>query len=114
MIGKIPLRMAFKTDAVLPIEMEIPSFRVQTYNEMINEIEIRAELDGMEEVQEIVRKQVTTYQQKATRYYDKKVKRRVFLFGDLVCRKLEATGSKEGRGKLAPKFGRSCQSISRS
>ena len=47
-----PFHMAFGTEAVLPIELEITNFRVQTFDEMINEVGMRAQLDGIEEVRE--------------------------------------------------------------
>ena len=99
-----PFRMAFGTEAVLPIELEIPNFRVQTFDEMINEVGMRAQLDGIKEVRETAQKRIAAYQQRAVRYYDKKVKHKVFHPGNLVCRKLEVTRSKEGRGKLAPNW----------
>ena len=92
-IEESPFRMAFGTEAVLPIELEIPNFQVQTFNEMINEVGIRAQLDGIEEVRETAQKGIAAYQQRAARYYDKKVKHKVFHPSDLVCRKLEATRS---------------------
>ena len=58
--------MAFSGKAVFPIELEIPSFRVQTFNEMINEVGMRAQLNGNEEVYEIAQKYITAYQQWAT------------------------------------------------
>ena len=42
----------FGIEEVLPIELKIPNFRVQTFNKMINEVGMRAQLDGMEEVHE--------------------------------------------------------------
>ena len=48
-----PFCMAFGTEAVLPIELEIPNFRVQTFDEMINKVGMRAQLDGLEEVREM-------------------------------------------------------------
>ena len=39
---------------------------------------MNTQLDAIEEIDEIVRKRFAAYQQKAARYYDKKVKRRVF------------------------------------
>ena len=96
--------MAFGTEAVLPIELGIPNFRVQTFDEMINEVGMKAQLDGIEEVRETAQKRIAAYQQRAARYYDKKVRHKVFHPGDLVCRKLEATRSEEGRGKLAPNW----------
>ena len=53
--------MAFAIEAVLPIELEIPSFQVQNFDEMVNEIMLRSKLDGIEEAHEAVKK--TSYLQ---------------------------------------------------
>ena len=99
-----PFRLAFGSEAVLPIELELPNIRVQSYGEMVHQVGLNAYLDAMEETYNLVKKQIAAYQQRATRYYNKHVKKRTFLPGDLVSRKLEATGSAEGRGKLAPNW----------
>ena len=77
--------MAFGSEAVLPIELKIPNFQVQTFDKMINEVGMRAQLDGLKEVRETAQKRITTYQQRVARYYDKKVKHKVFHPVDLVC-----------------------------
>ena len=41
-------------EVVLPIEFEQPNIKVQSYNEMINEIGLRAHLDAMGEMNEEV------------------------------------------------------------
>ena len=58
----------------------------------------------MEELNDEVNKRVTIYKLRAERYYNKKVKPRTFLPGDLVCRKLEATRPSEAYGALGPKW----------
>ena len=99
-----PFRLAFGCEAVLPIELELPNLRVQSFDEMVNQVGLKARLDALEETRDLVQKRVAAYQQRAVRYYNKRVKRKAFLPGNLVSRKLEATGSKEGRGKLAPNW----------
>ena len=54
--------MAFGTEAVLPIKLEIPNFRVQTFDEMINEVKMKAQLDSLEEVGETAQKRITVHQ----------------------------------------------------
>ena len=56
----------------------------------------------MEETFDLVRRRVAAYQLRAAHYYNKKVLHKVFSPGDLVYRKLQATQSQEGQGKLAP------------
>ena len=99
-----PFRLAFGSEAVLPIELELPNIRVQSYDEMIDQVGLNAQLDAMEETHDLVRTRIAGYQQRAARYYNKRVKPKTFIPGDLVSRKLEATGSAKGRGKLAPNW----------
>ena len=88
----------------MPIELEIPSQRVQTYVELINEIGLRARLNAIGETRDEVQRRVTAYQQRAQRYYNKRVKPKSFLAGDLVCRKLVVARPVEARGALAPNW----------
>ena len=90
-----PFRLVFGSEAILPIELELPSHRVHTYDELINEIGLKARLDAMGETKEEVQRRVTAYQHRAQRYYNKRVKPRSFLVGDLVCRKLTVARSVE-------------------
>ena len=85
----------------MPIELEIPSQRVQTYDKLINEIGLRDGLDAIRETRDVVQRRVTAYQQRAQRYYNKRVKTRSFLVGDLVCRKLAMARPVEAWGALA-------------
>ena len=58
----------------------------------------------MDELRDEVNKRKCAYQRRAERYYNKKVRPRSFLPGDLVCRKLEAARPSEARGALAPNW----------
>ena len=89
---------------MLPIELELPIHRVQTYDELINEIGLRARLDAIGETRDVVQRRVAAYQQRTQRYYNKRVKPRSFLAGDLVCRKLAVARPVEARGVLAPNW----------
>ena len=51
-----------------------------------------------------VNKRKKTYQHRAERYYNKRVKPKNFLPSDLVCRKLEVAKPNEAWGALAPKW----------
>ena len=97
-----PFRLAFGCEAVLPIELELENLRIQSYDELVSDIGLRAQKDLMEELRDEVNKRKCAYQQRAERYYNKKVRPRSFLPGDLVCRKLEAARPSEARGALAP------------
>jgi hypothetical protein len=60
-------------------------------------------LDFLEESCLTVAVKNEVYRFRATQYHNTRVKNKIFKFGDLLLRKLEATRNKESRGKLAPK-----------
>ncbi|RDY05522.1 hypothetical protein CR513_10636, partial [Mucuna pruriens] len=76
--GATPYSLVYNTKAVLPVEVEIPSFRVLS----------EAELDDAEWIKNA---------------FDKKVRPRVFKDGDLVLKKI-LPNSKDTRGKWAPNY----------
>ena len=86
---------------MLPIELELPNIHMCELSYITNQIGLQANLDVMEETFDIVRRRVTTYQLRATQYYNKKVRHRVFSPKDLVYRKLHAMQVREGQSKLA-------------
>ena len=51
-----PFRLAFGSEAVLPIELELPNIRVQSYDEMVNQVGLNAQLDAMEDTNDLVRR----------------------------------------------------------
>ena len=88
--------MAFGSEAVLPIELELPNIWTRDLDHTANQIGLQENLDTMEETFDLVRRRVAAYQLRAARYYNKKVLHKVFSPGDLVYRKLQATQSREG------------------
>ena len=68
-----PFRLAFGCEAVLPIELELESLRIQSYDELVNDIGLHAQKDLMDKLSDEVNKRRCAYQQRAERYYNKKV-----------------------------------------
>ncbi|RDX89109.1 Retrovirus-related Pol polyprotein, partial [Mucuna pruriens] len=81
--GATPYSLVYGTEAVLPIEVEIPSLRVLA----------EVELDEAEWVQ----------QQRVKNAFNKKVKPHVFMKGDMVLRKV-LPNAKDQRRKWAPNY----------
>lgn len=94
-----PFRSALGLEAVLLIELELQNLNTQTYEEVVNHIGLKANLDVIDEAHNQLRKRVGTYQQRMARYYDKKICHKGFKPGNLVCRNLEATRLTEGKRK---------------
>ena len=60
-------------------------------------------MDFLLEVRSTAEVRMAAYQQKVARYYDQKVKRKIFRPGDLVVRKAEVSKPTE-QGKLSPNW----------
>ena len=47
-----PFRLALETEAMIPLNISIPSLRVECYDQIENEAQLRANLDLLEETRE--------------------------------------------------------------
>ena len=63
-IGETPYSLVFGTEAVLPIEHRLISFRAQHYEPGDNETKLKANLDLLEEKQSKIAERVAVYQNK--------------------------------------------------
>ena len=99
--GGTPFALAFGTEAVIPIELKLPSARVVAFNEHHNSQGLKANLDLLEEKREVAQVRMAVYRQKVARYYNFWVKNKVFRAEDLVLRRA-AVSQPQDRGKLAP------------
>ena len=76
--GEMPYRMAFSSEAMLPIKLELPNIQTCDLDHTANQIGLQANLDTMEETFDLVRRWVAASQLRAARYYNKKVLHKVF------------------------------------
>ena len=82
-----PFSMVYGCEAVLPLEIQIPSLRVALTVEMTNEEKHRLwlqELEALDDKRLQVQQQIELYQARITRAFNKKVKEWTFKKGDLV------------------------------
>ncbi|XP_074324310.1 uncharacterized protein LOC141661223 [Apium graveolens] len=93
--------LAYEDESVVPLEITHGSPRFETYEPEINEEGMMLALDLIDEVRDKTNARNTENQRRASLYYNRRVKERFFQQGDLVLRKIEASGVGE-RGKLAP------------
>ena len=102
-IGETPFNLAFETEAVISVEFELPSLKVEEYNEDTNLVWLWANLDLTEESSERTTIRMTTYCQWVAKYYNSQVKPKEFQAGDLVLRWAEVSWPTE-QGKLSPNW----------
>ena len=75
---EISFALAFGTEAVDPIEVELKSPRIELANIEHNKEALRLNLDLLEEKREQVLKHMEDYHRKTMRYYDQRVKPRSY------------------------------------
>ncbi|GKV02751.1 hypothetical protein SLEP1_g15146 [Rubroshorea leprosula] len=103
-IGETPYHLAFGTEAVIPIEIGVLSFRVTHFDEGRNGQLLWENLDLLAEVREEARLRTLVYKQRLANFYNKRVHPRTFKVGDLVLKKAGLTGFETRFGKLAPNW----------
>ena len=99
-----PFALAFGTEAVAPVEVGIKSPRVELASEEQNDEALRLNLELLDERREQVQQRTKEYQRKTARYYNKRVKPRSYVPGDLVLKKLLPARKNPAHGKLGPNW----------
>ncbi|GAV73544.1 hypothetical protein CFOL_v3_17028 [Cephalotus follicularis] len=89
---------------MISVEIDVQSPRVVHFSEENNEEGMRNLLDLVEELREKATVKVAAYQQRVSRYYNKRVHPRPLREGDLVLRNSAIADPTATRGKLAPSW----------
>ena len=79
--------LVYRCEAVIPLEIQIPSLRVALATEMIGEANHRLRLQELEVLDEKrlqAQQHIKFYQARITKAFNKNVKERIFQKGDLV------------------------------
>ena len=100
--GETPFRLAYGTDAVIPAEIGLTSYRMQNYMEDKNEATMRLQLDLVDEARATAEQRLARYQNLMSKHYNAKVRHRDFQIGDLVLWKVMGTAKDPSQGKLGP------------
>ena len=103
-----PYSLVYGCEAVLPLEIQLPSLRVAIHDGLTQDEQVRLrfqELNALEERRLDAVQELELYRQNMARAYDKLVKRRVFRKGELVLvlrRPIVVTH--KTKGKFEPKW----------
>ncbi|XP_072071811.1 uncharacterized protein [Arachis hypogaea] len=99
--GETPFKLVYGLEALIPIEVGIPTLRTELYDEQHNSSTRNAELDLTEETREIAAIKQRAMKQLAEKKQNKRVFLRTFTEGDLVLRQTEEARRPPTHGKLA-------------
>ena len=92
--------MHYGTESMIPIEVNVPSFRYENFDEETNTLLLAAERYMLEERREVVRIRMEAQKQRTAMYYDSKEKERTFKVGDTVLRQVFQNTKEPGAGAL--------------
>ncbi|XP_027772370.1 uncharacterized protein LOC114076872 [Solanum pennellii] len=104
--GATPYLLVYGTEAVIPVEVEIPSLRIIQEAELSNDEWVRKRVDQLTLIDE--KKMVAVchgqlYRQRMTRAFHKRVRARNFEVGQLVLKRI-FPHQDEYKGKFAPNW----------
>ncbi|GJW94361.1 reverse transcriptase domain-containing protein [Tanacetum coccineum] len=101
--GDTPFSLTYGTEAVIPAEIRMPTYRTATVDAVHNDEELRLNLDLLEEKRERAAICEAKAKRKMTKYYNARVRGVTFRPGDFVYRSNDASHAVAG-GKLGPKW----------
>ncbi|GJX63605.1 reverse transcriptase domain-containing protein [Tanacetum coccineum] len=101
--GETPFSLTYGTEAVIPVEIGMPTLRTAKVDMIKNDEALGVNLDLLEEKREQAAIQEAKIKAKMEKYYNVRVRSTSFCLGDLVYRNNEASRAEDG-GKLGPKW----------
>ncbi|GJS39728.1 reverse transcriptase domain-containing protein [Tanacetum coccineum] len=101
--GDTPFLLTYRTEAVIPVEIGMPTFRTEKIDIVQNNEALEINLDLLEERREQAAIYEARSKAKMEKYYNSKVRNTSFRPGDLVYRNNDARHAKDS-GKLSPKW----------
>ena len=101
-IGETPFRLTYGSEAVIPAEVGLTSYRVDNHDERKNDEAMRLQLDLVNKVREIAEQRLARYQDRMAKHYNSRVRHKDFQVGDLILRKVMGATKDPTQGKLSP------------
>ncbi|XP_075663396.1 uncharacterized protein LOC142632974 [Castanea sativa] len=96
--------MTYGMEAIIPLESGFPTLKSDQYDDMSNRDRMHDCLNTIEERREVAGVKMGSYKQKLKQTYDKGVRSRPLVPGDLVLRKVVGTTRNPAWGKLGPNW----------
>ena len=86
--GETPFRLTYGSEAVIPTEVGLTSYRVDNHDERKNNEAMRLQLELVDEVRATVEQRLARYQDHMAKHYNSRVRHRDFQVRGLVLRKV--------------------------
>jgi len=99
-----PFRLAYGSEAVIPAEVGLTSYRIDNHDESKHDDAMCLQLDLVDEVRATTKQRIARYQNLMAKHYNSKVRHREFQVGDLVLRKVMGATRGTSQGKLGPNW----------
>ena len=96
--------LAYGSDAIIPTEVGLTSYRVGNHDKSRNDKAMRLQLDLVDEVRATAGQRLAWYQNLMTKHCNLRVRHRDFQVRDLVLRMVTGTTSDPSQGKLGPNW----------
>ena len=102
--GEKPFRLAYRSEAIIPAEVGLISYRVDNQDERKNDEAMRIQLDLVDQVRATAKQRLVRYQDCMAKHYNSRVRHRDFQVGDLILRKVMGVARDPTQGKLNPNW----------
>uniref|UniRef100_A0A2N9HMM7 Uncharacterized protein n=1 Tax=Fagus sylvatica TaxID=28930 RepID=A0A2N9HMM7_FAGSY len=102
--GETPFSLTYGVEAVILLEIGLPTIRTKYYDPVTNETSLATDLDLAEEKRDSAFIHLAAYQNGLRRIYEKRINPRELAVGDLVLRKVMGARQDLTQGKLGPNW----------
>ncbi|XP_010666380.1 uncharacterized protein LOC104883537 [Beta vulgaris subsp. vulgaris] len=99
--GESPFRLTFGAEAVLPVEVRLPTYQIKHQILEKNDQALRENFDFLPELRLRAELRAAMYKDRISKAYNKRVMERPLAEGELVLRRTAATGKAHAEGKLS-------------
>ena len=102
--GETLFWLTYESEAIIPAEVGLTSYRVDNHNEGRNHEAMRLQLDLLDELRATAEKRLARYQDLMAKHYNSWVKHRDFKVEDLILRKVMGTARDPTQEKFGPNW----------
>ena len=102
--GETPFLLAYRTKAIIPVDICIPTLRTGEINQVQNAIQLCFAQDQSEKRRREAQIRIVAYQQQIKAAHHKKLKPHEFQIGDLVLKRVIQSTKERNARKLRPNW----------